>query len=133
MTGGTPQELFDKLNDKYHFTVDVASNDYNYKCQKHYTKREDGLKQNWDGESVWCNPPYGREIYKWIEKGTKSKCLSVFLIPARTDTKWFHEFIYKKSNVTYEFIKGRVKFEGGVNSAPFPSMIVIFNNIERSN
>ena len=128
---GTPQELFEKLNVKYNFTVDVASNDHNYKVDKHYTIKEDGLKQDWSNERVWCNPPYGREIYKWIEKASKSKCLSVFLIPARTDTKWFHEFIYRKDNVTYEFLKGRVKFDGGVNSAPFPSMIVIFNNIEK--
>lgn len=131
MDWGTPQELFDKLNKKYNFTIDVASNDQNYKCERHYTEKEDGLKQDWTNEIVWCNPPYGREIYKWIEKASKSKCLSVFLIPARTDTKWFHEFIYEKDNVTYEFLKGRVKFDGGVNSAPFPSMIVIFNNIEK--
>lgn len=128
MDWGTPQELFDKLNKKYNFTIDVASNDQNYKCERHYTEKEDGLKQDWTNEIVWCNPPYGREIGKWLEKGYNSKCLSVFLIPARTDTKWFHDFIYKKQNVQYEFLKGRLKFEGGQSSAPFPSMIVIFNN-----
>ena len=130
MDWGTPQELFNKLNNKYHFTIDVASNEFNHKCDRYYTEKEDGLKQDWTNEKVWCNPPYGREIGKWLEKAYNTKCLAVFLIPARTDTKWFHDFVYKKFNVTYEFIKGRVKFEGGVASAPFPSMIVVFNNME---
>lgn len=130
MDWGTPQDLFNKLNQKYNFTVDVASNDQNYKVKKHYTKKENGLKQNWSGERVWCNPPYGREIGKWLEKAYNTKCLAVFLIPARTDTKWFHDFVYKKPNVTYEFIRGRLKFEGGKTSAPFPSMIVVYNNID---
>lgn len=125
---GTPQNLFDELNDKFHFTIDVAANDFNHKCSRYYTIKEDGLKQDWTGEIVWCNPPYGREIDKWIKKAYESNCKSVFLVPARTDTRWFHDYIYKKDNITYEFIKGRLKFEGGAqNSAPFPSMLVYFN------
>lgn len=126
----TPQDLFDKLNTKYNFTIDVASNELNHKCKRYYTEKEDGLKQDWSNERVYCNPPYGREIGKWVKKAFESKCLSVFLVPARTDTKWFHEFVYNKENVEYEFLKGRLKFVGSKNSAPFPSMIIIFKNME---
>lgn len=122
----TPKDLFDKLNEEFNFTVDVASSENNYKIKKHYTEKENGLLQNWDNERVWCNPPYGRKIGEWVEKASKSEGLVVMLIPARTDTKWFHRFIYKKENVEIRFIKGRLKFGDSKNSAPFPSMIVIF-------
>ena len=79
---------------------------------------------------MWCNPPYGRDIGKWVEKASKavndSAEVVVMLIPSRTDTKWFHEFIYMKQNVEVRFVKGRLKFGGSKNDAPFPSMIVIF-------
>ena len=126
----TPQKLFNELNKYFKFTVDVASSNSNYKVQKHYTKNEDGLIQNWDNEIVWCNPPYGKEINKWVEKAYKSNCLCVMLLPARTDTRWFHKWIYKKDNVKIEFIKGRLKFGNSKNSAPFPSMIVEFYPFE---
>lgn len=122
----TPQDLFNELDKEYHFTLDVASSDNNYKVKKHYTKKEDGLLQNWDDEVVWCNPPYGKEINKWVEKAYFSKSLIVMLLPVRTDTKWFHNYIYQKSFVQIRFIKGRLKFGNSKNSAPFPSMIVIF-------
>lgn len=122
----TPQDLFDELDKEFHFTVDVASSDDNYKVKKYYTKKEDGLLQNWDNEVVWCNPPYGREISKWVEKAYLSKAVIVMLLPARTDTKWFHKYIYQKLFVQIRFIKGRLKFGNSKNSAPFPSMIVIF-------
>ena len=64
----TPQDFFDKLNDEFHFTLDVCSTHENAKCKKHYTKDDDGLSQDWTGETVWCNPPYGREMPKWIQK-----------------------------------------------------------------
>ena len=82
----------------------------------------DGLKQEWKGV-CWCNPPYGREIGKWVEKAYKSNCMVVMLLPARTDTKWFHDFCLKG---IISFIKGRLKFGNAKNCAPFPSMIVIF-------
>ena len=122
----TPQDLFDELDKEFHFTVDVESSDDNYKVKKYYTKKEDGLLQNWDNEVVWCNPPYGREISKWVEKAYLSKAVIVMLLPARTDTKWFHKYIYQKLFVQIRFIKGRLKFGNSKNSAPFPSMIVIF-------
>lgn len=122
----TPKYLFDELNKEFNFTVDVASSDYNYKCEKHYTKKEDGLQQNWDNDIVWCNPPYGRQIEKWVEKAFTSNALTVMLLPARTDTKWFHKYIYNQDCVNIRFIKGRLKFGNAKNSAPFPSMIAIF-------
>ena len=122
----TPQDFFNKLNEEFHFTLDPCANDENHKCDKYYTEKENGLIQDWTNEIVFCNPPYGREIGKWVAKCAESKCLSVMLIPARTDTRWFHQYIYNKSEI--RFIKGRLKFGNSKNSAPFPSMVVIFNN-----
>ena len=128
----TPQDFFDKLNEDFHFTLDPCADDLNHKCEKYYTKEQDGLKQDWSGETVFCNPPYGRDVGKWVEKcfeevyaGT-CKC-AVMLLPARTDTRWFHEYIYHKAEV--KFIKGRLKFGGQNQPAPFPSMVVIFRGI----
>lgn len=123
----TPQDLFDELNDSWHFTVDVASSDDNFKVQRHYTSSDNGLEQDWDGEMVWYNPPYGREIKDWVKKASVSHCNTLLLLPARTDTKWFHEYVYNKANDVI-FLKGRLKFGGSKNNAPFPSMIVIFLN-----
>ena len=120
----TPQYLFESLDQEFKFTVDVASNDENYKVYKHYTKKEDGLNQNWNNERVWCNPPYGKNIYEWVKKAYLSKSLVVMLLPARTDTKWFHEYILNKAEI--RFLKGRLRFGNSKNSAPFPSMIVIY-------
>lgn len=64
----TPQDVFDRLNAEFHFTLDPCSTDQNAKCRKHYTKEQDGLKQDWSGETVWCNPPYGKEIGLWCKK-----------------------------------------------------------------
>lgn len=126
----TPQNLFDSLNNEFEFTLDPCADDYNHKCNKYYTKEIDGLKQSWKGERIFCNPPYGRVIYNWVQKcyteNIKNNVLSVMLIPSRTDTKWFHEFIYKNPNAEIRFLKGRLKFGESNNSAPFPSMIVIF-------
>ena len=123
----TPQDLFDELNAEFGFTLDVCALPENAKCEKYYTPDIDGLKQDWNG-ICWCNPPYGRQIGKWVEKAYISAKIggveTVMLLPARTDTKWFHEFIYNKAEI--RFLKGRLKFGGALNSAPFPSMIVIF-------
>lgn len=123
----TPQSLFDELDKKYHFTLDPCSNGVNAKCGKFYTKEENGLLMTWANEVVFCNPPYGRDLHKWVEKcHEESKHAKiVLLIPARTDTRYFHEYIYGKAEI--EFLKGRLKFEKfgkPMNSAPFPSMIV---------
>ena len=122
----TPQATFDELDSEFHFTLDPCSTHENAKCEKHYTKEDDGLSKDWSGERVFCNPPYGREIGKWVKKCAESKSLVVALLPARTDTKWFHEYIYGKAEI--RFIKGRLKFGDSKNSAPFPSMVVIWRN-----
>lgn len=122
----TPQDVFDKLNTEFSFTLDPAATKNNAKCARFYTEKEDGLAQDWKGERVFCNPPYGRVIGRWVEKmATGGADVSVGLLPARTDTRWFHEHILGKAEI--RFIKGRLKFGGCENSAPFPSMIVIWN------
>lgn len=127
----TPQSFFDILNAEFNFTLDPCADATNAKCAKFFTKEDDGLSKSWDGEKVFCNPPYGKEIGKWVKKCAEAVAgggcnLTVMLVPARTDTRWFHEFIYGKAEV--RFIKGRLKFGDSKNSAPFPSMIVIFRN-----
>lgn len=128
---GTPQELFDKLNEEFHFTLDPCASDLNHKCDKYYTKEANGLIQDWTGEVVFCNPPYGREIYDWAAKchyeWKEHNVTVVMLIPARTDTRWFHDYIYHQAEI--DFLRGRLAYtcEGGNSQkAPFPSMIVIF-------
>lgn len=127
MDWGTPQSLFDQLNAEFHFTLDPCASDENKKCEKYFTESENGLLQDWGNERVFCNPPYGRSIGNWVKKCAEHDDLAVMLIPARTDTKWFHEYIYKNPRVRIRFLPGRVKFQGASNSAPFPSMVVIFN------
>ena len=112
----TPSELYRELDEQYHFTLDPCSTHKNAKCDKHYTVDDDGLKQSWKGETVFCNPPYGREIAKWVRKcAEESKHAKVvMIIPARTDTAYFHDYIYKKARIT--FIRGRLKFALGGGS-----------------
>ena len=126
----TPQNLFDELNREFNFTLDVCAIPENAKCKEYYTPQVDGLSQPWFG-SVWCNPPYGRTIGLWVRRGflaakTGNAKTVVMLLPARTDTKWFHDYIYNHAEI--RFLRGRLKFGDSKNSAPFPSMIVIFRN-----
>lgn len=126
----TPIDLFNELNREFHFTLDPCADHDNHKCDLYFTKEMDGLKQNWKGHTVFCNPPYGKYIGEWVKKcyeeAKDKNTVCVMLIPSRTDTKYFHEYIYNKKNVEIRFIKGRLKFGNSKNSAPFPSMIVIF-------
>src|SRR3990167_1015349 len=120
----TPQDLFDALNAEFHFTLDPCANSENAKCTKFYSKEDDGLSKDWRGERVFINPPYGREISKWVKKIAKEG--GVALLPARTDTRWFHDWIYEKAEI--RFIKGRLHFNDDYRKgrrAPFPSMVVI--------
>lgn len=121
----TPQDFFDELNEEFGFTTDVCATPENAKCNRFYTIEEDGLKQEWEGV-CWCNPPYGREIAKWVKKAYESRCVTVALIPARTDTRWFHNYIYGKAEI--RFVRGRLKFGSAQYNAPFPSMVVIWRN-----
>lgn len=127
----TPSDLFDKLDQEFGFTLDVCATSENAKCRRFYSPQDDGLslRSPWGpGEIIWCNPPYGRGIGDWLARGYHASIelgsTCVFLLPARTDTKWFHEFKDKTAEI--RFIKGRIKFVGAGSSAPFPSMILIF-------
>ena len=125
----TPQYLFDELNKKFNFTIDVCADTTNKKVKKYFDIKSNGLVQSWQNNICWCNPPYGREISTWIKKAKdecSSDCVIVMLLPARVDTKWFHEYIYTNDDCKISFIKGRLKFSGSKNSAQFPSMIVVF-------
>lgn len=120
----TPQNFFDELDKEFHFSCDVCATRENAKCAKFYTPEQDGLKQTWGGGTLWMNPPYGREIGKWVKKAAECNATVVCLLPARTDTRWFHDYIYGKAEI--RFVRGRLKFGNSCNSAPFPSMVVIF-------
>ena len=127
-TWSTPQDFFNSLNNEFNFTLDPCCSVETAKCSKFYTEKEDGLIQDWQGETVFCNPPYGKKIKDWVKKcyfeSKKPLTTVVMLIPARTDTSYFHDFIYNKSEI--RFIRGRLKFGDSKNGAPFPSMVVIF-------
>lgn len=129
----TPQYFYNSLNTEFSFELDPCATDSNHKCSKYFTSEQDGLIQDWGNYRVYCNPPYGRGIDKWVCKCSNHRGLAVMLLPARTDTRWFHTYIYNKPNVEVRFIKGRLKFGDSDNSAPFPSMVVIFRNMENSN
>jgi len=125
----TPQDFFNELNKEFKFNLDPCSTPENAKCKLSY-QFPYGLVYSWDNFNVFCNPPYGREIGKWVKKASEALGgVVVMLIPARTDTRYFHEYIYQKPNVEIRFLKGRLKFGGSKNSAPFPSMVVIFKNL----
>lgn len=125
----TPQWLYDSLNEEFGFTLDPCALPSNAKCERYFTPQDNGLLQDWGGETVFCNPPYGKAIADWVrkcsEESKKPNTTIVMLIPARTDTRYFHDYIYRKAK-EIRFIKGRLKFGGAKTSAPFPSMIVIF-------
>ena len=122
----TPQYLFDELNKEFNFTCDIAASPENAKVKFFISKDTNALRQHWSG-LCWCNPPYGREIGLWVKKAHEEALKGVttaMLIPARTDTAYFHDYIYGKYEV--RFLKGRLKFSDSKNAAPFPSMVVIF-------
>jgi phage N-6-adenine-methyltransferase len=124
---GTPRWLFDALNVHYQFSLDVCALPENAKCKTFFSPEQDGLRQKWEGV-CWMNPPYGREIVKWVKKAYESSLdgtIVVSLLPARTDTAWFWDYVFEKTFI--EFIRGRLKFGDGKGSAPFPSMIAVWD------
>jgi site-specific DNA-methyltransferase (adenine-specific) len=127
----TPQYIFDELDREFNFTLDPCCQHDSAKCVKYYTPVEDGLKQCWQGETVFVNPPYGRELKKWVKKCSEESkhATIVMLIPSRTDTTYFHDYIYDKAEI--RFLRGRIKFinpetKKAGDAAPFGSMIVIY-------
>lgn len=123
----TPQEFFDELDAEFDFTLDVCASDSNAKCGRYFTRDDDGLSQTWDAERCWMNPPYGREIKEWMRKAYGSSlegALVVCLVPARTDTAWWHDYAAKATEI--RFVRGRLRFGSAKHSAPFPSAVVVF-------
>lgn len=126
----TPQKFFDDLNKEFKFSLDPCATPDNTKCKRFFTEEQNGLSKSWGGYRVFCNPPYGRGLRNWVKKAYEESLRSnakkiVLLIPARTDTSYFHDYIYGKAEI--RFIRGRLKFGKATNSAPFPSMLVIYN------
>lgn len=122
----TPQDFFDALDKEFRFETDVCALPENAKCAHYFTPVQDGLAQEWTGV-CWCNPPYGRKIGDWVKKAAESAkagAVVVMLLPARTDTRWFHDYIYGQAEI--RFVKGRLKFGDATESAPFPNMVVVF-------
>lgn len=132
----TPIEFFKKLDEEFHFTLDPCCTHETAKCEKYFTPVEDGLKQSWKDEVVFVNPPYSKKTKDnpgqeaWIRKSFEESkhATVVMLIPARTDTIAFHKYIYGKAEI--RFLKGRLKFGGAKDAAPFPSMVVVFRRME---
>ena len=122
----TPQDFFDRLDAEFHFDLDVCALPENAKCKRYFTPTQDGLLQDWRGV-CWMNPPYGRKIGAWMKKAYEAAvhggATVVCLVPARTDTAWWHEYAMQGE---IRFIRGRLKFGGAKNSAPFPSAVVVF-------
>lgn len=124
----TPQDRFDEWDKEFRFTLDAAATRQNAKCRRWYTMRGDALAKPWP-DRVWLNPPYGRGVGQWVEKARRESLkgsLVVCLLPARTDTRWFHDHVWP-DKAEVRFLKGRLRFGGSKNPAPFPSMLVIFH------
>ena len=129
----TPRWLFRALDDEFRFTLDVAASAHNAKCEKYFDAETNGLLQSWQNQVVWCNPPYESEhLQAWMSKAwneCKKNCTAVLLVPCKTDQAWFHDVALRGE---IRFIKGRVKFIGSTDTAPFPSMVVIFRDHGKS-
>lgn len=132
----TPKWLFDRLNSMFCFDLDVCADNDNAKCPTYFTKDQDGLKQDWGGHRAWCNPPYGRQINQWVRKAAQTVELNkdgvvVMLLPARTDTSWYHDYILHNPNALIIQLRGRLYFGVGDSRSPFPSMVVVFMNLSK--
>jgi site-specific DNA-methyltransferase (adenine-specific) len=124
----TPQWLFDKYHARWRFTLDVCATKRNAKCPVYFSRRDNGLAQPWRGV-CWMNPPYGDEIGDWVRKATEEVAARraiavVALLPARTDTAWWHDWVKPFARV--RFLRGRLRFGGAKKDAPFPSVIAIY-------
>ncbi len=123
----TPQDFFDALDEEFSFTLDVCASASNAKCANYFTKAVDGLSQEWSRERCWMNPPYGREINTRMKKAVEASrrgALVVCLVPARTDTAWWHGYAVQADEI--RFVRGRPRFGDAKHAAPFPSAVLIF-------
>jgi len=126
-TWETPIELFRRLDAEFHFTLDVCALPETAKCTRYFSPTDDGLAQPWEGV-CWMNPPYGRAIADWMRKACEESqrgCTVVCLVPARTDTEWWHQYAMRGE---IRYLRGRVRFGAATSCAPFPSAVVIFRD-----
>jgi site-specific DNA-methyltransferase (adenine-specific) len=124
----TPIDFFRLLDEEFTFTLDACATKANAKCAKFFTKEQNSLVQDWGTETVFCNPPYGSQMRVWPRKchdASLDGAVVVMLAHSRTDTRWFHDWVYNRA-AEIRFVKGRLKFGDGKQSAPFPSMVAIF-------
>lgn len=127
----TPPDLFADLHREFGFTLHACATADNAKCSRYFTPETDGLAQRWEGV-VWCNPPYGRALGRWIAKAWEAAQAGdaevvVCLVPARVDTAWWHDYC---ARAEVRFLRGRLRFGGAESGAPFPSAIVVFRNAQ---
>jgi phage N-6-adenine-methyltransferase len=125
----TPRDFFARLDRRYHFTLDPCATADNATCPVYFTREDDGLRQDWGSHRVFCNPPYGRNVGAWARKcfeASQQGALVVLFVPARTDTRWFHDWVRGKAAVT--FLRGRLRFGHADTSAPFPSMLAVYRS-----
>lgn len=114
----TPDDTYKALDAEFGFNLDP--------CPLSDAPVTDGLALDWTGRRVYCNPPYGRGVGDWLAKAREAD-IAVFLLPARTDTRWWHEHAMKANEL--RFLRGRLKFGGSKNSAPFPSVVLVYRNL----
>ena len=124
----TPQAFYNELRREFRFTLDPCATAANAKCRRFFTKRQNGLEQSWGRHRVFCNPPYGKDMRAWARKCYEASlegALVVLLAHARTDTRWFHDWVYGKAD-EIRFVRGRLRFGDGDQSAPFPSLVAVY-------
>ena len=135
---GTPKEVFDPINKEFLFTLDVCAIAENAKCDRFFSPADDGMRQSWEGETCWCNPPYGKDVVKWCKKAlseSKRGATTVLLIPCKTNTNWWHDFVIPFAEV--RFLRGRVAFlypdgKQSTQQLPWPLAFVIYRPREDS-
>ena len=136
MSWCTPPQFFNELDQEFHFDLDPAATEKSAKCARFFTPADNGLERDWGGCCVFCNPPYGRAIQDWVRKGyeesQKPGTTVVMLIPARTDTSYFHDNIFHGKADEVRFLRGRLKFtdeDGNTkDAAPFPSAVIVWRS-----
>lgn len=130
----TPKYLFKQLDNEFHFELDPCSDNNNLNTRYYFTEKDNGLVQDWKKLRTFVNPPYGRELIKWVKKSyeeSKKGSLVVMLIPARTNTNWFHDYILNNKNAETRFVRGRLCFEGATEKMPFPFVIVVLKETKK--
>ena len=127
----TPPDFFARVNREFMLTVDAAASAENAMLPRYWTAEDNALEQDWTGERVWCNPPYGTAQKAFVRRAAECQAdIAVVLIPARPDTALWHDFIFPHARAEVRFLRGRLRFVGAADSAPFPSALVIYRGAE---